>query len=114
MATNAQDFSYNRLADGTYRRYLRTVPKHRYRCVNANMYPEEEHPLPFSWDGKTLDWIIWRYIVDNGIKQPDLIRAQVAGHIEALKSEGESATDEIAHARRRLAEVGQERAFYQR
>jgi hypothetical protein len=78
------------------------------------MDPEEEHPLPFSWDGKTLDWIIWRYIVDNGIKQPDLIRAQVAGHIEALKSEGESATDEIAHARRRLAEVGQERAFYQR
>jgi chromosome segregation ATPase len=78
------------------------------------MYPEEEHPLPFSWDGKTLDWVIWRYIVDNGIKQPDLIRAQVAGHIEALKSEGESVTGEVAHARRRLAEVDQERAFYQR
>ena len=113
-STNAQNFSYHRVADGTYNRTLRQIPRHRYQCVNANMFPEEEHPLPFSWDGKTLDWVVWRYIVDNGIKQPDLIRAQVAGHIEALRAEGESVSGEIAHVRLKLAEVDQERAFFQR
>lgn len=78
------------------------------------MYPEEPHPLPFSWDGETLDQAVWRYIVDYGIKQPDLIRAQIAGHVEALRAEGESVGSEIAHVRLKLSEVDQERAFYQR
>lgn len=114
MSTSARDYSYHRVADGTYHRTLRKIPKHRYQCVNAIMYPEEPHPLPFSWDGETLDWAVWRYIVDYGIKQPDLIRAQVAGHVEALRAEGESVGGEIAHVRLKLSEVDQERAFYQR
>ena len=114
MSSNAQDYSYHKRADGKYGKTLRQIPRHRYQCVNAIMFPDEEHPLPFSWDGKTLDWAVWRYIVDNGIKQPDLIRAQVAGHIEALRTEGESVSGEIAHVRLKLAEVDQERAFYQR
>jgi biotin operon repressor len=46
-----------------------------------------------------VDWAIWRYVVEKGIKQPGLIRAQVAGHIEALKSQGENVDGEIARAR---------------
>jgi DNA invertase Pin-like site-specific DNA recombinase len=113
-STNAQDFSYHRLADGTYGKTLRQTPRHRYQCVNAIMFPEEEHPLPFSWSGRTVDWAVWRYIVDYGIKQPDLIRAQVASHIDALRAEGESINGEISHVRLKLAEIDQERAFYQR
>jgi len=113
-STNAQDFSYHRLADGTYGKTLRQIPRHRYQCVNAIMFPEEEHPLPFSWAGRTVDWAVWRYIVDYGIKQPDLIRAQVASHIDALRAEGESINGEISHVRLKLAEIDQERAFYQR
>lgn len=113
-STNAQDFSYHRLADGTYGKTLRQIPRHRYQCVNAIMFPEEEHPLPFSWAGRTVDWAVWRYIVDYGIKQPDLIRAQVASHIDALRAEGESINGEISHVRLKLGEIDQERAFYQR
>jgi hypothetical protein len=113
-STNAQDYSYHKLANGTYGRTLRQIPRHRYQCVNAIMFPDEAHPLPFSWDGKTLDWAVWRYLVDNGIKQPELIRAQVTSHIEVLRAEGDSASGEIAHVRLKLAEVDQERAFYQR
>jgi chromosome segregation ATPase len=61
-----------------------------------------------------LDWAVWRYVVDNGIKQPDLIRAQVAGHVTALRAEGESVSGEITHVRLKHTEVDQERAFYQR
>jgi len=113
-STNAQDFSYHRLADGTYGKTLRQIPRHRYQCVNAIMFPEEEHPLPFSWAGRRVDWAVWRYIVDYGIKQPDLIRAQVASHIDALRAEGESINGEISHVRLKLVEIDQERAFYQR
>jgi hypothetical protein len=64
--------------------------------------------------GQRLDWEVWRYIVDKGIKQPDLIQMQVLAQQEELQSQGKSVDGEISHARRRLAEVNQERAFYQR
>jgi len=60
------------------------------------------------------DWTVWRTIVDQGITTPDLIKMQIIARQEELQRQGESVDGEIAHARRRLAEVDQERAFYQR
>ena len=114
LNTNALHYVYTKRADGAYERYDRATPRHRYRCVNPAMHPEEEHPTPSSWDGRLLDWAVWRYIVENGIKHPELIQASVSAHIETLQAEGESVGGEVASARLRLSEVDQERAFYQR
>ena len=64
--------------------------------------------------GASLDWQVWRYIVDYGIKRPDLIREQVQARQAELQAQRESADGEITHARRRLAKIDQERTFYQR
>ena len=52
--------------------------------------------------------------MDNGIKRPDNIRKQVLARQEELQRQGENVDGDIAHARQRLVEVDQERAFYQR
>ena len=57
---------------------------------------------------------MWHYIVDYGIKQPDAIKMQVLARQAELQSQGEDVNGDIAHAQRKLAEVDQERAFYQR
>lgn len=77
-------------------------------------YPEESHPRPYNRGGKTLDWLVWRRIVDYGIKQPELIREEVLARQAELQSQGDSVDGDVAHARRRLAEIDQERARYQR
>jgi hypothetical protein len=58
-----------------------------------------------------LDWQVWRYLVDNGIKRPDLIREQVQARQAELQAQGDGVDSEIAHARRGLTEVDHERAF---
>lgn len=50
------------------------VPIHHYICRNAMAYPEEPHPRPFRHYGPTLDWLVWRRVVDYGINRPELIR----------------------------------------
>ncbi len=52
--------------------------------------------------------------MDKGIKRPDLIREQVLARQAQLRAQGENLGGEIAHARRKLAEVDQQRAFFQR
>jgi len=88
------------------------VPHHYYFCRNVSRYPEEPHPRPYSRYGATLDWKVWRCIVDYGIKRPDLIREEVLARQAELQAQGDSADGDIAHARRRLAEIAQERKFY--
>jgi DNA invertase Pin-like site-specific DNA recombinase len=105
---------YQTLADGTRRRYKRIIPWYRYYCAAPRDYPDEQHPEPYSWHGPSLDWAVWRYIIDNGIKRPDLIRQEVLARQAELQAQGESVEGDIAHARRKLTEVDQERAFYQR
>jgi hypothetical protein len=95
-------------------RRQRKSPSCIYRCVSPGLYPEEPHPRPYNRGVKRLDWQVWRHIVDSGIKRPDLIREQVQARQAELQAEGENANSEIAHARHRLTEVDQERAFYQR
>jgi len=87
---------------------------HFYRCCRAFHYPEEEHARPFRWKGNALDWAVWRHLVDKGISTPDLLKLQILARQEELQKQGESVDGEIAHARRRLTEVGGERSFYQR
>lgn len=89
-------------------------PPHDYVCYYPSYYPEKPHARPYIKGGKKLDWLVWREIVDNGIKKPELIREQVQNRQAALRAEGDSVQGEIAHAQRRLAEVEQERTFYQR
>jgi site-specific DNA recombinase len=106
-------YYHKTLADGTRKRHEYKVPLHQYRCVIAAKYPGE-HPPRRTWWGATLDYAVWRHIVDYGIKQPELIQEQVQNRQTELQAEGDSAAGDIAHARRRLTEIDQERANYQR
>ena len=91
-----------------------TGSQHKYSCPFLCDYPDEEHPQPYNRGGVGLDWQVWRHVVDCGIKRPDMIREQVQARQVKLRAQGDSVEGEIAHARRRLAEVDHERAFYQR
>jgi DNA invertase Pin-like site-specific DNA recombinase len=115
-ALSCSTFYYGsrRLADGRMERRVLENPKHKYRCSRAAQYPDLGHPRPFHWRGEILDWEVWRWLVDHAINKPDAIEMQVLARREELQQEGESVNGQLAHARRRLAEVEQERAFYQR
>jgi DNA invertase Pin-like site-specific DNA recombinase len=89
-------------------------PPYDYVCYYPSYYPEKPHARPYVKGGRKLDWLVWRQIADRGISKPELIREQVQQRQAALVAEGDSVNGEIAHARRRLAEVEQERTFYQR
>ncbi|MEA3341469.1 MAG: recombinase family protein, partial [Chloroflexota bacterium] len=95
-------------------RYELQSPQHTYRCPSLLRFPEEPHPKPWSRGGNRLDWEIWRHVVDCGIKRPDLIREQVQARQAELQAQDDSIDGDIAHTRRRLAKVDNERAFYQR
>ncbi len=90
-------------------RYPRKDPVHVYRCNSPHYYPDEPHPRPCDRYGPTLDWEVWRQLVDNGIKRPDLIRSYVLGCQARLQAQGESVDGDIAQARQKLAEVDQAR-----
>jgi DNA invertase Pin-like site-specific DNA recombinase len=87
---------------------------YRYRCHTASHNGHEPHPRPYGHVGTDVDWAVWRQIVDKGIKRPDVICEQVRARQAELREQGESVNSEIAHARSRLTEVDQERAFFQR
>jgi DNA invertase Pin-like site-specific DNA recombinase len=106
-------YFHKTMADGKRKRYEYKNPPHQYRCVIASKYPDE-HPHPKTWWGPALDYAVWRRLVDYGIERPDLITSYILDRQAELQAQGDSVGSEIAHARRRLAEIGQERAFYQR
>jgi len=107
--------AYAELEDGTRKRYPVDPPRHQYICAAAKLFARDnDHPRPYLFNGRPLDWDVWRYIVDNGIKRPDHIRLQVLARQEELQRQGDGVDGDVAHARRRLAEVDEERAFYQR
>jgi len=114
MSTSSVNYRYSTEPDGSRKRHTKPTPYHRYRCAFAGHFPEEAHPSPACFSGVALDWEVWRYVVDNGIKRPDNIRKQVLARQEELQRQGENVDGDIAHARQRLVEVDQERAFYQR
>jgi DNA invertase Pin-like site-specific DNA recombinase len=85
-----------------------------YRCNTKWLYSDEPHPKPYMFAGLRLDTEIWRYVVDRGIKHPELIQEQVRNRQTALREQGDNLDGEIAHKRQRLVEIDQERASYQR
>ena len=109
MAVHKKRFSY---VGGKKRTF--PTPKYSYFCRARAHYPEEPHAAPYTRYGPTLDWLVWRRIVDYGVKRPDLIREQVQSRQAELQAEGDSVDGDITHARRRLTEIDQERANYQR
>lgn len=112
IAPNMRYYYHTRLASGKLKRYSYDTPRFQYRCTKRKSL--SEHPSPYNWDGNTLEWAIWRYIVDNGIKRPDLIIEQVQARQQQLIEQGDSVNGDIGRARLKLAEIDQERAFYQR
>jgi site-specific DNA recombinase len=109
MRVNKKRFSY---VGGKKRTF--PIPKYDYICGTVKRYPEEPHAAPYSRYGPTLDWRVWRRVVDYGVKRPELIREQVMARQAELQAQGDSVDGDVAHARRRLVEVDSERAFYQR
>jgi site-specific DNA recombinase len=109
MALRRKKYYYE---DGKRHEY-RSI-SHTYFCCFPNRYPEQPHPRPFNRSGNMLDWLVWRYIVDNAITRPDVIRKQVEARQAELRAQSDGVDGEIAHARRKVSEVDQERAFYQR
>lgn len=109
---SARSVRHYRTRSGERRDYK--SPKYEYVCYYPSYFPEKSHARPAAKGGPKLDWLVWRQIVDWGINKPELIREQVQKRQRALIAEGDSVNGEIAHARRRLSEVEQERTFYQR
>jgi site-specific DNA recombinase len=107
------NYYYTRLASGKLKRYEYDQPRYQYYCSKGrrNLF---EHSRPLNWKGQELDNTIWRYLVDNGIKRPDFITEQVKAKQQELIKQGDSADSAIHRARQKLAEIEQERAFYQR
>jgi len=95
-------------------RHERTTPNYMYLCPCPERYPDETHAKPYKWAGVKLDGDVWRYIVDNGIKHPELIREQIENRQAELQRQGDDVNGDIAHTRQRLVEISQERANYQK
>jgi site-specific DNA recombinase len=87
---------------------------HAYRCHTSSNNPEENHPKPACYNGVKLDWVLWRFIVDEIIRKPDLAIDQIKIKIRNLKRESQGASGEIQTVEKRLAELSNVRAFYQR
>lgn len=87
---------------------------YRYHCHTASQHSDEPHPQPYSFHGPKLDWAVWRQVVDNGIKRPELIKQHVRERQAQLRAQGRGVDSEIGHARTRLKDIQQQRAFYQR
>jgi len=115
ISPQVKRYYYGKLASGKLKRYTFDTPVFDYRCTRATKYlPDTKHPSPHRWRGNDLEWAVWRYLVDNGIKQPDLIINQVQARQQELITQGEAVTSDINRAGVKVAEVNQERVFYQR
>jgi chromosome segregation ATPase len=87
---------------------------YEYQCSKPQQLPDVPHPRPFSRYGRTLDWEVWRRLVDYGINRPDFITDYILDRQAELQAQGDDVDGNIAHARQKSTEINQERAFYQR
>jgi uncharacterized protein YukE len=87
---------------------------YRYRCALGNLKVNRDNHPKYSLPGSSLDWAVWRKIVDDGIRRPEIIREQVMSRQAALRAQGDSLDGDINRIRTRLDELGGERAAYQR
>lgn len=104
----------SRRKDGTRKKYEKKIPLHEYLCQVQWQYPEENHPKPAGWYGRTLDDIVWRKVVDNVIKNPKIIEEYILDRQAQLQAQGESLHSDISRLRQRLNELDQEELGYTR
>lgn len=94
--------TYKKLATGENKRYLRRSVLSHYICSRAANYPQDGHPHPCFFNVAQIDSDVWRYLVDNIIKQPNVIRAQVARRQAAALEQASTIEADIAKLKQRL------------
>lgn len=108
-------YNYRIMADGSRKRYDRKTGWFYYYChYGSQLHGRDDHPKPCSWSGPLLDDVIWRKIVDEGIKNPGNIKDQIVRKQADLMAEGDQVEGTIARLMDRLAGIDDERAAYQR
>lgn len=96
-------------------RRLRDEPGFEYRCYRGNMsHSKVNHPRPAKWNGRKLEWAVWRKIVDEVVLNPENIREQILIRQSELQTQGDRIDSDIAKIRLRLEDLFEERAMYQR
>lgn len=115
ISPRLQYYHYRTLADGTRKKYTKEQPIYEYRCHKGSKSTvRAEHEGQVNWSGSALDWAVWRKLVDDGIKKPENVEAQVRLRQQQLQNEGDSVDGEISHTRQRIDEIMAVRANYQR
>lgn len=99
-----RNFGYRRDANGKRIRYEFNCPVYTYHCSKGIKYRETPH-TQFVHYGPSLDYQVWRFLVDNAIEHPELIKEQVLTRRATLQQQGDSYDSEIAQAKRKLAEI---------
>lgn len=109
LATSKRDYYFVRSNGKRQKRYYK-IPHHYYIC-NVGQRFKMDHKLNY-W-GPTIDYKIWRYLVDNYIKHPQLIEQQIRERQAELQRQGDDYNSEIAQNERRIKDIEAERARYQ-
>lgn len=102
MYLSAKRF-YHRKIDGQKIRCEYQIPLYSYRCGKARRHPHTHTKNSLSGPG--IDYKIWRYLVDNAVKNPDLIKERVEARQQELMEQGNSVVSEIARAERELKQI---------
>jgi DNA invertase Pin-like site-specific DNA recombinase len=103
MYTNRYVYARNTAGDKV--RYEFDLPKHTYACGKARRFKGEIAHAKVYHYGPSLDYSIWRHLVDQVIKHPELIREQVMNRRTELIAQGDDYAGEIARAQRELAAI---------
>jgi hypothetical protein len=104
FTTGKQNYMNYKLKDGTPRHVLRDIPRHFYRCGNSIKEERDKHEKLWH-HGPTIDKKIWRFLVDNAIKHPEIIQGQVIARQAELQNQGDDLEGEIARIERKLREL---------
>lgn len=114
-AANKSRYRY-KYRDGkqVWRRKQKGPLTHRYFCALASKYPDESHSKPYTFDGPELDNVIWRFVVDNGITNPDRIIEQVKNRQAQLQAEGNNLDGQIAQKQAQVEVIDHDRMTYAR
>ncbi|MBE7467615.1 MAG: recombinase family protein [Anaerolineales bacterium] len=89
---------YSQTIDGQRIRCEYQIPLYSYRCAQARRYPGTHTKNSLSGPG--IDYQIWRYLIDNAVKNPELIRERVEARQQELLEQGNGVMSEIVRAER--------------
>jgi site-specific DNA recombinase len=109
LATSKRDYELV-YPDGKRQRQYYDVPRHFYTCNVGKRY-KMDHKTRY-W-GPTIDYKIWRFLVDNYVQHPQLIEQQIEERQAELQRQGDDYNSEIAQTERRIKDIEAERSRYQ-